>query len=111
VATLTSKRLAGVEVRSDTDGCGSCNGYATTFDSCTCYDFQTKGGSYDIAGRQMCKHIFALYRVTPCRNPNGCSGLMILNVQPAAASLFECACGWTVDPALVRDDRNAVVAA
>jgi len=103
VATLTSKRLAAVEVRSDTDGSGCCNGYATTLDSCTCYDFR-HGGSY--AGR--CKHIEALARRTPCKR---CGGLMRFGWQPSALTTFACACGWTVDAALVIEDRKAVAGA
>lgn len=104
MATLTRKRLAGVDVRSDTDGSGCCNGYATTLISCTCYDFRVKGGSYD--GR--CKHIEALARHTPCQR---CGKLMVFDWQPTAGSVFACKCGWTLDVALVIRDRKAVAVA
>lgn len=109
MAILTSKRLDDVTVALDSDGSGCVNGYDTTFTSCTCYDMITKGGSYYIANdRRMCKHIFALHRVTPCQNPNGCSGLMLLNVQPVGLDVFECACGWTIDARLVVESRQTV---
>lgn len=110
MAELTPKKVDCLKVSMDTDGCGTVrNGknshhYAVTLESCTCYDWVTKGGSYQAAnGRRFCKHMFVLARRTPCPR---CAGVMVLNVQPVGANVFECDCGWVIDAATVLEDRE-----
>ena len=78
--------------------------YQTTLTTCTCPDFEKRGGSYTVGeDNRRCKHQIAVAHRTPCSNCHRLGG-MILDEEHW---IFECPnCGWTKDVALVGEERQ-----
>jgi ribosomal protein L37E len=59
-----------IEINADLDAIvmnGDGNTYHVSGLTCTCPDFTRRGGSYDIRGISVCKHVYWVLPLTPCR--------------------------------------------